>query len=71
MRDIQATRILEYCKAHGSITAREAFVELNINSHRKVISDIRKMGYNVRTHDVIGKDGVRHRRYFISKEAVE
>lgn len=36
----QKEKIIAFCKAHGSITAREAFTRLDINSPRKVISDI-------------------------------
>lgn len=66
----QRMKILEYCADHGSITVREAFEELNINSPTKRISEMRKSGlYHVetveerRTYD----DGVTKRwlRYFI------
>ena len=69
----QKGKILAYCEEHGSITIREAFTELNINSPSKRISEIRKSGcYNV---DAIEEsrtdtDGntTRWKRYFI-KEA--
>lgn len=37
----QRMRILNYCREHGSITTREAAVELNINSPSKRISEMR------------------------------
>ena len=37
----QKLRILQYCDSHGSITAREAFEILEINSPRKRISEMR------------------------------
>lgn len=40
----QEMKIISYCKKHGSITAREAFIKLNINSPRKCISNLRKSG---------------------------
>lgn len=40
----QRSRILAYCAEHGSITIREAFTELNINSPSKRISEMRKSG---------------------------
>lgn len=65
----QQAKILEYCKEHGSITAREAFIKLDINSPRKVISDIRQAGYDVQTitetKEKANGDKVRYTRYFI------
>lgn len=40
----QIGKILAYCAEHGSITVREAFTELNINSPTKRISEMRKSG---------------------------
>lgn len=37
----QKAKILNYCKIHGSITVRDMCVELDINSPRKVVSDMR------------------------------
>jgi hypothetical protein len=61
------TKILEYCAEHGSITAREAFVHLNINSPRKVISDLRKKGYEVRVEKMDNKGKTPYNKYFISR----
>lgn len=69
----QRAKILSYCAEHGSITAREAFIKLNINSPRKVISDIKNSGqYDVesiveRKMDTDGKK-IRWRRYFIKEK---
>lgn len=38
----QRMKILAYCKEHGSITIRDAFEKLNINSTSKRISEMRK-----------------------------
>ena len=38
----QRMKILAYCKEHGSITIRDAFERLNINSPSKRISEMRK-----------------------------
>lgn len=66
----QIERILAYCIAHGSITVREATVELEINSPRKCITRIRRKGYKVVTvpEKRTRLDGrvVRYNRYFIS-----
>lgn len=66
----QRSMILGYCDEHGSITIREAFTELNINSPSKRISEIRKSGlYKVdgvdesRTTNGVTK---RWKRYYIS-----
>ena len=65
----QQAKILAYCKEHGSITARDAFIKLDINSPRKVISDIRQAGYDVQTltevREKTNGDTVRYTRYFI------
>ena len=66
----QRSKILAYCAEHGSITVREAFTELNINSPTKRISEIRKSGlYKVETIEEsrTDEDGATKRwnRYFI------
>lgn len=69
----QRAKILSYCAEHGSITAREAFIHLNINSPRKCISDIRKSGlYEVESvvEQKVNADGekIRWSRYFIKEK---
>jgi hypothetical protein len=66
----QRGMILGYCAENGSITVREAFTELGINSPTKRISEIRNSGdYKVetieesRTHNGVTK---RWKRYFIT-----
>jgi predicted ArsR family transcriptional regulator len=65
----QKAKILAYCKEHGSITVRDAFEQLNINSPTKRISELRKAGYHVQTVDETREnasgDTVRYTRYFI------
>lgn len=65
----QKVKILAYCEEHGSITAREAFLHLDINSPRKIISDLRKAGYRVdcvtETREKASGETVRYNRYFI------
>lgn len=64
-------KILEYCEEHGSITAREAFIRLNINSPRKVISDLRrKKGYDVKVEKMYNNGKTPYNRYYISKKEV-
>lgn len=68
----QRTKILAYCKEHGSITIREAFTKLNINSPSKRISEIRNSG-NFIVNDIAesktDEDGntTRWKRYFIKE----
>ena len=75
MKTTQQNAIYQYCQQHGSITAREAFIKLDINSPRKVISDMRDDGYDV---DSITEQHVnaygqtkRFKRYFIKKAEVQ
>jgi hypothetical protein len=68
----QRMKILSYCEQHGSITIREAFTKLNINSPSKRISELRKSGrYNVESVDEsrTDKNGntTRWKRYFINE----
>lgn len=69
----QKAKIVSYCEKHGSITIREAFTKLNINSPTKRISELRNSGkYNVSSIDEIktDKDGKvinRWKRYFIKE----
>jgi predicted ArsR family transcriptional regulator len=67
----QRNKILAYCAEHGSITVREAFTELGINSPTKRISEMRKSGdYKVETEEESRTDqnGItkRWKRYFIT-----
>lgn len=66
----QQNKILAYCEQHGSITVRDAFTKLNINSPTKRISEIRNSGkYTVRSIDESKTDEngnkIRWKRYFI------
>ena len=63
----QCGKILAYCDEHGSITAREAFIHLDINSPRKVISDMRRKGYDVKDVDMDNNGKKPYKRYFITK----
>lgn len=69
----QRGKILAYCEEHGSITIREAFTALNINSPSKRISEIRNSGLYIvdsieESRDDEDGNTVRWKRYFI-KEA--
>lgn len=68
----QRGKILAYCMEHGSITIREAFEKLHINSPSKRISEMRLSGeYVVESVEEtrINKDGEvkRYKRYFIKR----
>ena len=65
----QRMKILNYCAEHGSITIRDAFEKLNINSPSKRISEMRLSGYDVQCEvekrtNAAGTE-VRYKRYFI------
>ena len=69
----QKGKILGYCAEHGSITIRDAFEKLHINSPSKRISELRKSGcYDVQaiTETKVNAAGeeVRFKRYFIRAE---
>lgn len=66
----QRGKILEYCDIHGSITVRDAVVNLNINSPTKRISEMRKspdfVVESVNEIRINGKgETKRYKRYFI------
>ena len=69
-KETQCGKILDYCKAHGSITIRDAFA-LGINSPSKRISELKESpDYVVTTvKEVIynseGKQKTWFKRYFI------
>ena len=68
----QKAKILAYCEQHGSITIREAFTKLNINSPSKRISELRNSGqYSVDSIDESRTDEsgntTRWKRYFIKQ----
>lgn len=42
----QCERIINYIKEHGSITVRQAEVELDINSPNRRLADLRDKGYS-------------------------
>lgn len=64
----QCEKILEYCAEHGSITAREAFIKLGINSPRKAISTLKRNGYEVKTVEMHNNGKKPYNRYYISKK---
>lgn len=70
----QKAKIYAYCQQNGSITIRQAFTELNINSPSKRISEMRHGGYDVQsieeTREKENGEIARYKRYFISKEGV-
>ncbi len=68
----QRQKIIQYCEEHGSITIREAFTELNINSPSKRISEIRNSGQyivdSVRETRIDSEGNSKHwYRYFIKE----
>lgn len=70
MKATQRGKILAYCAEHGSITIRDAFEKLHINSPSKRISELRLSGdYDVQAMEETrindSGDTVRYKRYFI------
>lgn len=71
----QQGKILQYCAEHGSITIREAFEKLDINSPSKRISELRNSGqYDVKSvrESRTNKAGETkpYNRYYISRVGV-
>lgn len=72
----QKNKILAFCEKYGSITVRDAFEKLNINSPTKRISELRASGhYEVETFEEketnsLGET-VRFNRYFIRKRVAQ
>lgn len=71
----QQAKILQYCAEHGSITIREAFEKLDINSPSKRISELRNSGqYDVqaiREHRTNKAGETKpYNRYYISRLGV-
>ena len=65
----QQKKILAYCNLNGSITVREAFEKLKMNSPTKRISEMRKSPlYVVESITEYSHEGTPYKRYFI-KEA--
>lgn len=68
----QRMKILAYCKEHGSITIRDAFTKLDINSPSKRISEMRNSGKYVVDCIIESKtdengNTTRWKRYFINE----
>jgi hypothetical protein len=68
----QKAKILSYCKEHGSITVRDMCVKLDINSPRKVVSDMRHSPlYDVQDiqETRVNRAGEKktYKRYYISR----
>lgn len=67
----QRQKIIAWCETYGSITNREAVINLGINSPTKRISEIKKSGlYDVQTEKVVRKNSfgkkVNYFKYYIS-----
>ncbi len=68
----QKCKILAFCEKYGSITVRDAFEKLNINSPTKRISELRASGqYDIEVFEESNTNSigetVRYNRYFIRK----
>ena len=55
-KQIQKERVLNRLKTNGTLTVREAVIEMNIMSLPKRIEDLRKDGYPIETEWVYGKN---------------
>ena len=68
----QEERIMEYINAHGSITNREAVIELGINCPTKAISNLGKQGIYLKREWISGKnrwgEPTRYKRYSLCQK---
>lgn len=61
-------KVLAYCDSHGSITAREAFIYLDINSPRKTFSELRRKGLELKPPVPMYNGGKKpYHKYFFGK----
>lgn len=65
----QRQRVLERLKERGSLTTREAVIEMGIMSLPKRIEELRKAGYQIATMWVDADPGVRYGIYVLEEEA--
>ena len=68
----QRQMILDYISLHGSITVRDAVIDLGINALPKRISELKKNGYHIAVKHEKGKNRygktVPYIRYYIDGE---
>ena len=70
-RQTQADRVFQYMEEHGTITYRQMMVELNINSPRDIILQLKRDGVPIQKERVnyIQRDGRKgHYHKFSIKE---
>lgn len=66
----QAETVLAHMETHGSITQREALLDLRVQSLTRRITELRNAGHKIVRDDRIHKTtGQRYARYFL-KDAV-
>lgn len=64
----QREKVLEWLQKRGSLTVRDAVIELGINSLPKRIEELRKEGYKIKTEWITSKSGVRYGLYRLIEE---
>ena len=71
----QKTRIIDYMRRYGSITALDAFIDIGCERLAARISDLKKDGYKItsKTEKRFNRygDKVHYSRYFLESEASE
>ena len=61
----QNTQILDYMAKHGSITSREAMLNLNCMRLASRINELRKSGYPISATMETSTSGARYARYYM------
>ena len=71
MRKTHCDRVVEYINQNGSITSRDAFIELGVTRLSAVVFDLKKKGYQVDTQFESSKnrwgDSTTYARYSFKK----
>lgn len=63
----QRDRVLDWLRAHGELTTREAVLELNIMSLPKRIEELRKSGIMIRMDYRTSSTGARYGVYTLAE----
>lgn len=62
----ETARLLKYLRKQGSVSAREAMLDLNIGSATKAIHRLRTAGFDVQTHERTNPaTGQSYARYYL------
>lgn len=67
MKKAQTEQVLDYIKAHGSITSMQAFSNLRITRLSAAVHTLRKRGYDIQTN-MVKRNGSIFAEYILGGE---